>query len=255
MKKTLIIAKYTFVEVYKSRVLLNVVLLGFIQLLISFIASEFTFAAPDRIAIDFGLGVLTLSAVGIAIFMGVSLVSKEIETRTAQMVLSKPLRRYNFLLGRVLGLSCMLLLNILILGIFTTGFYLFLGGSLSPLIFWALFFAFIESVLVLALVVFFSLVTNNVMSVIYSLFLYVAGHAVGDRVFWEVVKHEPVWSKVIKIYSFIFPDFSKLNFKDHVIYQQTLPYEVLLKSLLYGSLYFGLLMFLSSLIFERKNLD
>ena len=84
-----IIAKYTFFEVLKSRILLNVFFLGMALLFFSYTATEFTYGAATKVALDFGLGALSLSAVGIAIFIGVNIVNKEIESRTIYILLSQ----------------------------------------------------------------------------------------------------------------------------------------------------------------------
>ena len=255
IQKSLIVAKFTFLELIKSRILMNVVLLGAGLMVVCFIASEFTYGAVERVAIDFGLGTLSLSSVGIAIFLGVGLVSNEIKNRTAYMIVSRPISRSAFLIGKVLGMSGILALNITILGFMSISLYLFLGGEINEVIFFSLFFSFLESLLVLLIVIFFSLVTNKTMSVIYTMATFVLGHAISETKLISFAKNNFLFEVLLKIYGFIFPDLSKINIKDFVLYKIELDPKFLFGAMAYAFTYILFLCFLNSLIFERKNLD
>lgn len=255
LSKILLVARYTFVEIYKSKIMFSILILGLALVGISFVASEFSYGVPARIAFDFGFGSLSLSSIGMAIFVGVNLVSKEIENRTVYVTLSRPIRRYCFLLGKIIGLAGILAVNILILGLLTLGFYMLLGGEFSSLFPWMFLFAFLESFICLLIVILFSLVTNITMSVIYTLAIYIAGHAVGDLLLLPYVKSNPLLGHVIGLYSWFFPNFSKINIKDYALYKQSLPLDFLFGASAYAFCYALLLLLLSSLIFQRKNLD
>lgn len=254
-RQSAIVAKYTFIEVLKSKVLVNIFLLGIAMAVVCFIASEFTFGVPQRVALDFGLGTLTLAAVAIALFMGVGLILKEIEERTVYMVLARPIGRASFLVGRLAGMSGVLLLNILILGGLTLALYSVLGGKLTPILFWALLFAFFEALLILLVVIFFSMITNSTLSVIFTLATYIVGHAISDTLRLGFVTRSPFLAKLISIYAVFFPNFSKLNIKDFILYQQHLETNYLLLTCTYVAVYAFALVLASSIIFERKNLD
>lgn len=254
MSKAFTVAKYTFKELLKSKVLFNVILIGVGLLVLSFVASEFTYGVPERIAIDFGLGTLTLSTVAIAILMGVGLVSNEIETRTIYMTLSRPLSRSAFMTGKVLGISIIFIANIFILASITLGFYLYLGGSLNSLIVWNLVYALIESLICLLLVVNFSLITNKTLSIIFTFALYLAGHGVTDSLIAKFQKL-PALHFILSKYHYLMPGFSRLNIKGFVLYKQTLEVNYLIGTLGYGVCYLFALIVLACLLFENKNLD
>lgn len=255
MNKILTIAYFTFKEIIKSRILLNVFFLGLALLLVTYIASQFTYGVPSRVALDFGLGVLSISSVGIAIFMGVSLLSKEIETRTVYMIISRPTRRYYFIVGKIIGLIGILALNILILSVQTLIVYGLLDGSFDPLIFWAIFFIFLESTIVLLTVCLLSLLGNNILSVLFTILIYIAGHAINETQLTTFVQNRPFLEGVLNLYHFILPAFYKLNLKDFVLYNQNLELSYLLKSTLYGVIYCSMLLLCSTFVFNKKNLD
>ncbi|MBT5093504.1 MAG: ABC transporter permease [Halobacteriovoraceae bacterium] len=242
-------------ELYKSRILFNVLILGFILSLITYIASEFTYGTPERVAIDFGLGLTNLSILGISIFMGVTLISQEIESRTVYMILSRPVSRFSFLLGRILGMSGIFLINIAILGCLSCFYYILLGGTFSSLLVWTLFFMFLEAGIMLVVVILLSLISNTIITVIFSITIYVGSHAIAPALGTSFVKMRPGIGSLLNTYAFIFPDFSKLNIKNFVIYQQALDSKLLISSLGYGFFYFSLLVIIASYIFKHKNLD
>jgi len=255
VKKILTVARYTFVEIYKSRILINVLFLGIALIFISYIASEFSYIASSRVAIDFGLGAMTIAGLGIAIFMGVNLIYREVESRTIYMILSNPIRRFSFLMGKIIGMSGILLINTLILGAFAISFYIYLGGVLDTLLVTAVFFSFLESVLMLLFVVLFSLITNVVMSVVFAVAVYILGHVIHSTMLVTFVKNNALFGKSLKIFSLFFPNLSNLNVKDYVIYKQYVSLEYVLKTSLCTMIYMVILIIIISMIFNRKNLD
>jgi ABC-2 type transport system permease protein len=255
LKKCFVVAEYTFKEVLKSKVLLNVFFLGIGLMVVTFVGSEFTYGVPEKVAIDFGLGSLSLSSIVIAILMGVGLISQEIENRTIYMVLSRPITRTTFLIGRCAGLIGVLILNILILGIMSISFSLFLGGQFSPLIPWVLLFSILEAMIILLVVICFSLITNSTMTVIYSFAIYVLGHAISENQLAMFAKKSPMLGHLLQGYGFVFPNFSKLNIKDFILYEQSLDPNFLSFALAYGLLYIVVLIVVSCFIFNNKSLD
>ncbi len=254
LNKIAIIAYYTFREIIKSRVLLNTLILGLVLLFTTYVALSFTYGSPERVTLDFGMGMLSLSSVGIAIFMGVGLLSKEIESRTAYMIISRPVKRSAFILGKLLGLGSILTLNIFILSSFTLFLYFFVGGEFQPLILWTILFTILESLLVLFIVALFSLLSGQAISVIMTIGLYVSGHAIHSAK-EALADKSIVLNTLLEAYHYILPGFYKLNIKDFLLYQKELPYMYLLNIFTYGVIYSVALILLSVIIFERKNLD
>lgn len=253
--KTLAIAYYTFKEIWKSKILLNVFFVGLGLMIVTFVATEFTFGVPERVALDFGLGMLSLSSLSISLFLGVGLLSREIESRTVYMVISRPVPRFAFISGKLLGLMGIQALNVLILSAMTMTATWLLGGSLSGLIYWAIGFIFLESLMLLLVVVLLSLLANNILSVLFSLVLLLLGHAIRETQEISFIKSNPVVTKILEVYHFALPAFYKLNLKDFVIYKNDLPLSFLVPNLAYGILYSVFLLLLVMFIFQRKNLD
>ncbi|MGZ3788359.1 MAG: ABC transporter permease [Bacteriovorax sp.] len=255
MKNLLIVTKYTFIEVYRSKVMASILFLALGLILVTYIASEFAYGAPAKIALDVGLGVMTLSNLGMAIFIGSTLLTKEVEQRTLYMILSKPISRSSFLLGKIFGLSSVLFINTVVLSALSVAIFLFVGGKFQNLIFWAGLFSFIEAFLILLIAVLFSLITNTAMSVIYSIATAVVGHSLNETSKLIFAKINPFFNYAVKVGYVLLPNLYKLNLKDFVLYQQSISYDYLFKVLAYCLFYTAALLLFVIQIFKNKNLD
>lgn len=253
--KISIVAFYTFKEILKSKILVNVFFAGLGLILVSYVATEFTYGVPERVALDFGLGMLSLSSLAISLFLGVTLLSKEIDSRTVYMVISRPVPRYAFILGKLLGLLAIQILNVFLLSCMTLITVKILGGFFSPLVYWTILFILLESIMMLFVVVLVSLMANTILSTLLSVVILVLGHAVKETQSLSFVSSHEVFKYVLEFYHFILPGFYKLNLKDFVLYKLTLPDSYLYSSLIYGMCYSAFLLMMIIFIFNKKNID
>lgn len=253
--KLLTVSKFTFLEVYRSKLMFGLVLLAFGLLVITYVASAFAYGAPAKVALDVGLGIMSLANVAIAIFIGSTLLSREIEQRTLYMILSRPISRTSFLLGKILGLSSVLLLNTLILGLLSLFLFMQQGGTYQVLFPWVLLFSLFEALIILVFAVFFSLITNMTLSVICTFAICVTGHALNETSRLIIIKLSPVLKFIIDTSFFFIPNLYKLNLKDFLLYQQQINSHYLLMTQLYAVLYLAAMFTLIMLIFKNKNLD
>lgn len=255
MKNLLTVSKYSFIEVYRSKVMVMILFMAGALMLIASIASEFAYGAPAKVALDFGLGMMTISNLGMAIFIGATLISKEVEQRTLYMILSKPISREIFLMGKILGLSLVLMINSLLMGALTLIVFKYEGGVIQNLMFWTILFTFLESFLVLVLSVGFSLITNTAMAVIFSVVSLIIGHSLNETARNLFAKSNPYFNSVVKISNVLLPNFYKLSLKDFVLYQQQVSSSYLASVSLYFILYTAAVLALVVYIFKNKNLD
>ncbi len=109
--KIIPIALNTFRESARDRVLYNIVLFVILLIIASVVMGRIAVGQEVKIIIDFGLSAMTIFGVLIAIFLGIGLVSKEIENGAIANILSKPVRRSEFILGKYFGLCLTLLVN------------------------------------------------------------------------------------------------------------------------------------------------
>lgn len=255
INKILIISHYTLKEILKSRILYITLGLGLALMLVTYVATEFTFGVPEKVALDFGLGMLSLSSLGISLFMGATLLPNEINSRTVYMVISRPVPRWVFITGKIIGLMSVMLINVAFLSVLTLLCSYLLGGEINQVIFLAILFNILECMLLLLVVVFFSLFCNTILSTSISTVILMLGHAIKETQSTGFVEKRAFLKTILEIYHLILPGFYKLNLKDFVIYNQTIDSSYLMNSFLYGSCYSLFLFCLIIMIFNRKNLD
>jgi ABC-type transport system involved in multi-copper enzyme maturation permease subunit len=253
--KCFTVSKFTFLEVYRSKLMVGLFFLALGLLVVTFVASEFAYGASAKVALDVGLGIMSLSNTGIAIFIGSTLLSKEIEQRTLYMVLSRPISRISFLLGKLLGLSTVLLLNSILLGSLSIFLYVQQGGQFQELFIWALIFSFFESLIVLVFAVFFSLIANVTLSVICTFTIFVTGHALNETSRILFLKLSPLLKGILDVCYFFIPNLYKFNLKDFLLYQQNVDHQYLIMTQVYALLYLTAILAVVMLIFKNKNLD
>lgn len=253
--KLFIISLYTLKEILKSRILYITLVMGVALAVVTYVATEFTFGVPEKVALDFGLGMLSLSSLGISLFMGATLLPNEINSRTVYMVISRPVPRWVFISGKIIGLMSVLLINVAFLSIMTLICSSLLGGVINQAIILAILFNVLECMLLLLVVVFFSLFCNTILSTSISLVLLVLGHAIKETQTTGFVEKRAFIKALLEVYHLVLPGFYKLNLKDFVIYNQTIETSYLVNSFLYGSFYSLFIFCLIVVIFNRKNLD
>lgn len=255
IKNIFTIAMYTSKEILKSKILINTLLIGVGLFIATYVAYNFTYGEPARVSLDFGLGTLSLSSVGIALFIGVGILSDEIKNRTVYLVISRPVTRSSFILGKILGLFFVLLINIFILSLITMSLYFFTGGSYQELITWTVVFIGLEATLVMVITSMFSLVSTKVLSVILSIVVYILGHSIDGAKLTYFVKSRPTLEAFLDVYQFVLPAFHRLNLKSYLLYEQDISVSYLLNSFAYGFIYTLSVVLFSIMIFNKKNLD
>ena len=217
MKKTILVAKYTFIEVYRSKVMFSIFFIAVGLVIISYVASEFAYGASAKVALDFGFGLTAISNLVMAVFIGSTLLSKEIENRTLYMILSRPISRTSFMLGKVIGLSSVLIVNTIVLTLVSVGIFYFLEGKLSSLMFWTALFSLQEAFIIMLFAIAYSLMTSTALAIIYSIITWIVGHSLSATAKILYLKSSTFFSTVLKTSSTIIPDLEKLNLKDLLI--------------------------------------
>ena len=145
----------------------------------------------ERVVKDFSLAIISLFGALIAVFMGASLIYKEIEKRTIYTILSKPVRRWEFIFGKFAGLAAILSTVVTALGGLTALFVKFaIGGSIDLIFCQAVALCLAELLLVTAMAVLFSTVASPILSAVFTFCSYMVGQVTPSLM--EVVNFEPV---------------------------------------------------------------
>src|SRR5579884_691672 len=254
--RTFHIAINTFREAVRDRVLYNLIGFAVLMSAAAVLVGQISIQIEKLVVINLGLTAVSLFGLVIAIFIGIGLVSKEIDKRTLYTVLSRPVRRWEFIAGKFFGLAGTLVVNtfFMAIGVFAALAYVshhFEKSDASLLV--ALYFIVLQFVLITALTLFFSSFSTPVFSAVFAFWLFVIGTFAGDlRAFARVTHGITRWLATGAAY--LVPNFSELNAITQVAHGETVPFQLVLMNTAYVLVYALVVLSAAVLIFDRRNL-
>ncbi len=245
----------SFKQLMQSKLLYSAFLISALILLLVYVSYQFTFGVPGRVALEVGLGLMSLATYALSLYMGLTLISSEKKNRTLYMVLSRPVSRFAYLAGKIKGGAFFLLVYLAILTFFISGslFLLKISFSYSYLI--TVFFMYLEGVLILVMTLCFSLFLTTSLAFMMSLVFLLVGHSLGELLTISFVQENPSLLAVLKFFDAMVPNFYRFNLKDHLFYNAFPGSQTLMNNLFYGVIYIVLFYLLSSMLFKKLNLD
>lgn len=252
MSRVLAVAANTFRETVRERVLYNLVFFAIVMTLSGLLLRQLSIRQDAKIIKEIGLAAMDVFGTLIAVFIGVGLVSKEIERRSLFPLLAKPLSRDEFYGGKFLGLAFTLLVNIAVMA---AGLYLTLlatGWGFDPYLLRAIYPIYLGLLLVVALAMMFSTLTSSVLAAVFTIGVVVAGrYADVIHNMREVAGGVPSWFANTLYYAV--PNFRNFDFKDRVVYGDPVPLAWLGWASLYAALYVGLALAVGLLSFRSRD--
>ncbi|MGE4133249.1 MAG: ABC transporter permease [Bdellovibrionales bacterium] len=252
MRAIWILAFNTYKEVIRDRILYGLVLFALMLIGLSLALGQLSFAEQARISANFGLSAIHLCAVVLAIFVGSTLVYKEIEKKTILTILVRPISRLQFILGKALGLTLIILTMIFGLSLILVMTFAFLEMSIDTRLIWVLVGLLCESLILLGVTLFFSMFTRPVLVVSLSVCVFLIGHWQESLAFFAQ-RSSGVLVGAQWITSRFIPDLEKVNWKDLVLYNQTIDASVRLQAVGYSLAWFAFCISLAAIIFRKKD--
>ena len=250
------IARNTFREAVRDRVLYNLIAFALLLSGAAILIGQISIDIERLVVINLGLTAVSLFGIVIAIFIGIGLVSKEIEKRTLYTMLSRPVRRWEFIVGKFFGLAGTLVVNTFFMAIGVFGALLYVAHKFTrpdALILVALYFIVLEFLIICSLALLFSSFSTPLLSAVFTFSLFVIGSFADDlRRFASLTQGLTHWFATGAAY--LVPNFSALNVISAVAHQQSVSGQLVLENTLYALLYTAMVLSGAVLIFERRNL-
>lgn len=248
------IAKNGFQEVIRDRILYFVGFFSLLLILAVKLIPEIAAGTHEKILLDFGIGSIALLSVVVAIFVGTSLINKEIEKRTLLMLIPKPISRAELIVGKHLGLVAVL---VVMVGIMMTIYLGMMSFSAIPYPLVALVisagYLLLELSLLVAVAILFGVFTSSILATLLSFGVYLMGHFSQDLVeLGKLSKNESIETLTTSLY-LVLPDLSRLDLKNEAVYGLLPNYTDLFGHALYGLLYTILLLIIAMIIFSQKE--
>ena len=248
------IARNTFREAVRDRVLYNLVVFVFLITASAIFLGELTAGQEARTIVNLGLSAMLLFGAFISIFVGVSLVSKEIERRTVYSVLSKPIGRGEFIVGKYLGLCLTLFVNVVIMGVGVSLALLYVGGGRLALSIWgAICLIFFELTILTGVAILFSSFSSPALSALLTFLVFIIGNfSASLRDFAQNLGSNAAKIFFNFLYYFL-PNLSNYSFITNAAHGDFPPTAFFATAVLYAFVYNAILIAAAVLIFRRRN--
>lgn len=260
------VAVAVFKESVRDRVPYSLVLFSVVLMGASFLMSRLTAGQDFKVVKDLGLA--TMNAIGllIAIFIGTGLVAKEVERKSIYAVLTKPLSRSSFLLGKYAGLVLTLAVN---LAMMTAAFYVMLqymewttddwiktgwrAPANYPRLLLAVALIGVQLMLTTAVALFFSTFSSPLLTMLLTLAVWVAGHFSGDLRNFQTAVDSPAAAALARGLYYLLPNLDPLDVKNEVVHGLAVSWPSIGLAVASIGAYISVLLGASVLIFDRRD--
>jgi len=271
MRSIFALAMITFREGIRNRSLFGIAFLALFLFGLNITVAGFFMRDVGKVTVDMNLSALSFAGLLLVFFVGVNLMAKDIDRKTIQLVLSKPISRTQYIWGKYLGIQLFMSISLLLL-FFCSCLTVALLLQLYPNYFigfsWLYFviacsFILVKFSVLTAIVIFFSSITSSsLITSIFSLSSYIAGVTIEEVVFYmksEFAAQEKIISEslqsFIDIVSYLIPNFSVFDFTLEAAHGLIISSQRIFLSLGYGAIYITILLILASYIFSRREFN
>jgi ABC-type transport system involved in multi-copper enzyme maturation permease subunit len=257
MTRVAVVAVNTFREVVRDRVLYNLVFFALLMIAAAILVGQISIGIEQIVMVTLGLSAISVIGLLIAVFIGVGMISKEIDKRTLYAVLAKPVRRWEFLLGKFAGLVMTLTVNTAAMaaGLFLA--LLYVKHSLErgdSVVLVAVFFILLKLSIVVALALLFSCYTTPLLSILFTAGLYISGLFVEAMRTYQSDTMSPVVSTFLRWLSYVLPNFENFDVMASAAHGRAIPGQWILLNTVYAVLYCTVVLATAALVFTRRNL-
>jgi Cu-processing system permease protein len=259
------VAVNVFRESVRDRVPYNLVLFAILLMGASYLLGQLTAGQDIKIIKDLGLGAISIFGLFIAVFIGIGLVSKEVERRSIMPLLAKPVSRPQFIAGKYAGLVLTLAANlaVMVVAMYAVLAYMQLQqgdvravvvvSATDPAMLKAVLLIFVELMLVTAIALFFSTFSTPILSAALTAGFYIAGHFNADLRNFDQVVEAPAAIWLARGLYHVLPDFSAFDVKSQVVHGLPVATGYLAWTIGYGLAYIAALLAAATAIFSRRD--
>jgi ABC-type transport system involved in multi-copper enzyme maturation permease subunit len=251
------VARNTFREAVRDRVLYNLVFFALLMMGAAILVGQISIDIEESVIVSLGLTAISVIGIFIAVFIGVGLVSKEMDKRTLYALLAKPVERWEFLLGKYGGLVMTLVVNT---GAMAVGLYLALWAVKHPLtrsdwyLLVAVYLILLKLAVIVALAMLFSCFTTPFLAILFTLGIYLAGVYAEDLRTMQAVNLSSATMKMLRGISYLLPNFENFNVMGAVAHERGVPGILVWHDTWYAIVYCGMVLAAAAMVFSRRNL-
>jgi len=252
MEIILLIAKNTFRESIRSKILYSVVFFAVVLVTASVFFGRVSIGDSGKIIKDFGLASISFFTVAFVVIAGALMLNKELAKKTIYNILAKPVSRTQFIAGKYLGMLQAATVLLVLLGFFLSGFMGIYERKFDLCLLQGYLFIFFELIILSALAIFFSaIVVTPLLSGLFAFSIFLVGRCSQYIIsFAELVEN-----KAAKLVYWVLPHFDSLYAGNEVIYGVLHSLENTLWSAVYSLGYAGVLIILACMAFQKRQFN
>lgn len=254
MKNILVIARNTFRLEVRDRIMIGILVFALGYMLITLFLADLVLKELPMVK-SFGLtGVYFFNAIT-ALFLGTTSFFKDVDRKVVYFILSKPVSRAQFLLGKFLGLCGVLLLTSAVLAVAYLGVVAYEGGGFNALGLLAIGMQYLEMALFLSFAIFVSTFSSSLLSIVYTSAIFFMGHVVSALLEdAQALRLAGMKLFFVRALYYIFPNLEKFDVRNVAIYSVAEPAASFFLAVIYAGVYITLLLWLAVWIFNRKEI-
>jgi Cu-processing system permease protein len=252
-----VVAVNTFREAVRDRVLYNLVFFALMMIGAAILVGQISIGIDSLVIANLGLSAISAFGLVMAIFIGVGLIYKEMEKRTLYSLLAKPVRRWQFIVGKYAGLLLTLFVNtcFMTIGVALALFYVNRSFARSDVyILVAVYFILLKLAIVTALALFFSCFSTPMLSTLFTIGIYLAGMFSTDFLNIGMVTQNPVVKAITRVLYYVLPNFHNFDVIGQASHGFAIPPQLIAQNTLYALLYSAILLVAAAAVFSGKNL-
>ncbi|OLD79868.1 MAG: hypothetical protein AUF67_14490 [Acidobacteria bacterium 13_1_20CM_58_21] len=257
MRRAGVVALNTFREAVRDRVLYSLVFFALLMMAAAVAVGQVSIGIEQTVIVSLGLSAISVIGVLISVFIGVALVSKEMDKRTLYALLAKPVRRWEFLLGKFGGLVLTLAVNTAAMALGLLLVMLYVKHSLErsdAVVLVAVYFILLKLALIVALALLFSCFTTPLLAILFTVGLYIVGLYVQELRDLPVEVMSPAMAAFTKWLSRLLPNFENFNVMAMAAHGRAVPGALILQNTLYAVVYCTIVLTAAAVVFSRRNL-
>ena len=260
------VAINVFRESVRDRVPYNLVLFASLLIASSYLLGQLTAGQDMKIIKDLGLAATSIFGLFIAIFIGIGLVSKEVERRSIYALLSKPVSRPQFIVGKYAGLVLTLAVNVSVMTLALYGVLAYMAWTgppqaylawerpaTDPAMLKAIALIFVELMLVTAIALFFSTFSSPILSAALTFGLFLTGQFNAELKNFDRVVDSQAAAWLARGLYHVLPDLSAFDVKTEVVHGLPVTAGYLASTAAYGLVYIAALLLAATFIFSRRD--
>jgi ABC-type transport system involved in multi-copper enzyme maturation permease subunit len=254
MMRITALAVNTFREAVRDRILYSILFFGIGVILFSLALEDLTIGDQAKVVRSVGQGAIDLCATIISIFLGISLVWKELERKTIYTILSKPIPRWMFILGKYTGLMLTLFVELVILiGIYCI-LMTFEQQFPPPILFISMGMLWIELMLLTAFATLFSCYSAPTTASAFTLATFVIGHLADDIWLFGNQSESEFIQQISRALYWALPNFELFNIRDFAVHERAVPWEQIWPAIGYGLGYTIAVLVVAIAIFQNRDI-